>query len=212
MRSVYVGMASIAVAALMGCNNADRLTGPSGPTSGTGGEAGAGGTGGTSGGGTGTSSGVGSGSGSSGSTSGGVNETAQGFFAWTMTVLPSGELQVQFRQTGLAAGSFEYVIGGTVEGDVQCFNKSDNAPQGTPFHYRYTASTTVGAIATDGTIDATVTTAVMNDLCGNTKFIARPVTTERPFTWTANTLVNPAGTLPLPDISLGDAPVSYWQE
>jgi hypothetical protein len=147
--------------------------------------------------------------GSGDSTSGGADERAQGFLAWTLAVLPSGELQLRFKQTGLSVSSFAYTIGGTLDGDVQCYNKADNAPQGAPFHYSYQASTTVGAMAVDGTVDTTVTTAVMSGLCGNTKFYALPVTTARPFTWGGNFLDNPAGRLSLPEVHLGDAPLSY---
>ncbi len=44
-------------------------------------------------------------------------------------MLPSGELQFRFRQTDLTVASFSYVVGGSVTGEWQCYNKADNTPQ-----------------------------------------------------------------------------------
>jgi hypothetical protein len=101
------------------------------------------------------------------------------------------------------------LVGGTVEGFWQCYNKSDNAPQGTPFSDTLSASATLGATSLNGTIHVTLSTSVLADLCGSTQFVARPVTTSGPWTWTNVYLDNPAGRLSLPNISLGDAPVGF---
>jgi hypothetical protein len=204
MRSTSLGVAAVfAVAALLGCSNSKSPTEPGDPISGP--ETPGGNPGGSP-----TAPAPDPGDTTGGdSTSGGDDEQAQGFLAWTLSVLPSGELQLHFTQTGLSVGSFEYTIGGTLDGDVQCYNKADNAPQGVPFQYEFTAGATLGATAVDGTVDATVTTAVMNSLCGSTKFYALPVTSARPFTWSGNYLANPEGTLALPEISLGDESKHY---
>ena len=184
-------------------------TGGSGGTGGTGGTGTTGGTGGTGGGGTASTDTTFPGGFPGGSTDGGQTETQQGFQGWKLEVLPSGELQLRFKQTNLSVASFSYVVGGTVEGFWQCYNKSDNAPQGTPFSDTLSASATLGATSLNGTIHVTLSTSVLADLCGNTQFVARPVTTSGPWTWTNVYLDNPAGRLSLPNISLGDAPLGF---
>jgi hypothetical protein len=143
------------------------------------------------------------------SPTGGDGEREQGFTGWRLEVLPSGELRLRFRQVNLTVASFQYVVGAQIEGDVQCYNKADNAPQGQPFSFTLAASATLGAQSLNGTIDATLSTTVLQDACGNTQFEARPVTTMRPWQWTNVYLDNPAGRLPLPNVKLGDAPLGF---
>ncbi len=143
-----------------------------------------------------------------GSTSGGATETEQGFLGWELKVLPSGELQFRFRQTGLTVANFSYVVGGSLTGQWQCYNKAGNAPNGQPFSGTISATATLGAQSVNGSINAILTTSVMADQCGSTQFIARPVPGQ-PWTWSGIYLDNPAGRLPLPSISLGDAPVGF---
>jgi hypothetical protein len=215
-------LVSLTSIALSACSPGDSFIAPDGTVPGLGGTGGTGGSGGT--GGTGTSgtgtSGTGGGNTAGadttfpggfpgGSTDGGQTETEQGFLGWKLEVLPSGELQLRFKQTNLSVASFTYVVGGSVEGFLQCYNKADNAPQGTPFSRTLSASATLGATSLDGTIHVTLSTSVLADQCGNTQFTARPVTTSTPWTWTGVYLDNPAGRLALPDISLGDAPVGF---
>ena len=70
-------------------------------------------------------------------------------------------------------------------------------------------SATLAAQSANGTINVIVNTGVLQNACGNTQFVARPVTTAQPWTWTNLYLDNPEGRLPLPNISLGDAPVGF---
>ena len=216
---------------LAACSSGDSIVNPDGTVPGVGTNTDGTGTGGTGGTGTGGSNTGGSGgtttpgtgaSGSSGispdttytggspggSTTGGTTETQQGFLGWELQVLPSGELQLRFRQTNLTVSSFAYVVGGSVTGQVQCYNKADNAPNGQPFNYTLAASATLGALSLNGSINAIVITTVLQNACGNTQFTARPVAGQ-PWTWTNVYLDNPAGRLTLPDISLGDAPVGF---
>ena len=224
---------SLASITLSACSSPESLMGPGTNTDGTGtGGTGTGGTGtgGTGTGGTGTGgteTGGTGGTGTSdtttngpttdttytggspgGSTSGGATETDQGFLGWELKVLPSGELQFRFRQTDLAVSSFSYVVGGSVTGQWQCYNKADNTPQGQPFSDTISATATLGAQSINGSINAILTTSVMSDKCGNTQFVALPVAGQ-PWTWSGIYLDNPAGRLPLPSISLGDAPVGF---
>ena len=143
-----------------------------------------------------------------GSTTGGQTETDQGFLGWELQVLPNGELALRFRQTDLSVPSFSYVVGGTVTGQWQCWNKADNAPNGTPFSGSIVATATLSALSTNGSINAVLVTTVLAEVCGSTQFVARPVAGQ-PWTWSGIYLDNPAGRLPLPDISLGDAPVGF---
>ena len=143
-----------------------------------------------------------------GSTTGGQTETEQGFRGWELQVLANGELALRFRQTDLSVPSFSYVVGGTVTGQWQCYNKADNAPNGNPFSGSIETSATLGALSANGSINAVLVTTVLAEACGNTQFVARPVAGQ-PWTWSDIYLDNPAGRLPLPDISLGDAPIGF---
>ncbi|HEX5817915.1 MAG TPA: hypothetical protein VFY20_03500 [Gemmatimonadales bacterium] len=143
-----------------------------------------------------------------GSTTGGQTETEQGFRGWELQVLPNGELALRFRQTNLSVPSFSYVVGGAVTGSWQCYNKADNSPNGTPFSGTIDATATLSALSANGSINAVLVTTVLADVCGSTQFAARPVAGQ-PWTWSGIYLDNPAGRLPLPNISLGDAPVGF---
>jgi len=143
-----------------------------------------------------------------GSTTGGQTETDQGFLGWELQVLPNGELALRFRQTDLSVPSFSYVVGGTVTGQWQCYNKADNAPNGNPFSGSIEATATLSAISANGSINAVLVTNVLAEVCGSTQFVARPVAGQ-PWTWSGIYLDNPAGRLPLPDIALGDSPVGF---
>jgi hypothetical protein len=228
---VLLSLAYLSTLTLAACSSPDALTGTDGTVPGTttnpgGTTTGGTGTGGTDSGGT-TTGGTGTGGGSTipttsgpstdttytggspgGSTTGGQTETAQGFRGWELQVLPSGELALRFRQTGLSVSSFQYVVGGTVTGQWQCYNKADNAPNGTPFSDTIDATATLSALSANGSINAVLVTTVLADLCGSTQFVARPVA-GTPWTWSEIYLDNPAGRLPLPDISLGDAPLGF---
>ena len=114
----------------------------------------------------------------------------------------------RFRQTGLTVANFSYVVGGSLTGQWQCYNKAGNAPNGQPFSGTISATATLGAQSVNGSINAILTTSVMADQCGGAQFIARPVPGQ-PWTWSGIYLDNPAGRLPLPSISLGDAPVGF---
>jgi hypothetical protein len=143
-----------------------------------------------------------------GSTTGGQTETDQGFLGWELRVLPNGELALRFRQTDLSVPSFSYVVGGSVTGSWQCYNKADNSPNGSPFSGTIAATATLSALSANGSINAVLVTTVLADVCGSTQFVARPVAGQ-PWTWSGIYLDNPAGRLPLPSISLGDAPVGF---
>jgi len=228
-KKAFLVVASLMSLSLAACSHGESLVGPDGSIPGVGDTPGGSNPGGSDTGGTntdgtgGTTTGGGStiptssgpstdttytGGSPGGSTTGGQTETDQGFLGWELQVLPNGELALRFRQTDLSVPSFSYVVGGTVTGQWQCWNKADNAPNGTPFSGSIEATATLSALSTNGSINAVLVTTVLAEVCGSTQFVARPVAGQ-PWTWSGIYLDNPAGRLPLPDISLGDAPVGF---
>jgi len=228
-KKAFLVVASLMSLSLAACSHGESLVGPDGSIPGVGDTSGGSNPGGSDTGGTntdgtgGTTTGGGStipttsgpstdttytGGSPGGSTTGGQTETDQGFLGWELQVLPNGELALRFRQTDLSVPSFSYVVGGTVTGQWQCYNKADNAPNGNPFSGSIEATATLSAISANGSINAVLVTNVLAEVCGSTQFVARPVAGQ-PWTWSGIYLDNPAGRLPLPDIALGDSPVGF---
>ncbi len=228
-KKAFLVVASLMSLSLAACSHGESLVGPDGSIPGVGDTPGGSNPGGSDTGGTntdgtgGTTTGGGStipttsgpstdttytGGSPGGSTTGGQTETDQGFLGWELQVLPNGELALRFRQTDLSVPSFSYVVGGTVTGQWQCYNKADNAPNGNPFSGSIEATATLSAISANGSINAVLVTNVLAEVCGSTQFVARPVAGQ-PWTWSGIYLDNPAGRLPLPDIALGDSPVGF---